>query len=417
MGHVEDRWYRAKRDKATDEVVLNGRGKPVMEPTELHGKGLRYRVRYVDPDGAERSTSFPDRQKKRADDFLIEVESHKRQGTYVDPRAAKKTFRQQGDTWLKVQSDDPATREALRSRLDQQIYPVLGDKPFTVIEQPATIREWLGKLADAGLSENYKTVCFTIVSSICDSAVDDKIIRRNPCKVKSVPRPVSRSPKVVVWPEARLRAVESALPGRFRIATKLGAGAGLRQGEILGYSPDDIDRDAQEFRVERQIKTVKGVMMFALPKGGKTRAVPAADSMITAVDGHLERYPAVPVTLPWGRPDGPPVTVRLLATGDGGRLYRGDTFTKVVWQNAFRSAGLEYRNRIDGMHALRHFFASMLLANGCSIKELAEFLGHSDPGFTLKIYTHLVPDSYDRARTAVDGVLGRPVLLDGLGTA
>ncbi|WP_405137996.1 tyrosine-type recombinase/integrase [Nocardia sp. NBC_01388] len=59
------------------------------------------------------------------------------------------------------------------------------------------------------------------------------------------------------------------------------------------------------------------------------------------------------------------------------------------------------------MPALRHYFASVLLSMGCSVKELAEFLGHNDPGFTLRTYTHLVPSSLDRARSAIDAALGR----------
>ncbi|MGA5602597.1 tyrosine-type recombinase/integrase [Streptomyces griseoincarnatus] len=50
------------------------------------------------------------------------------------------------------------------------------------------------------------------------------------------------------------------------------------------------------------------------------------------------------------------------------------------------------------MHALRHFYASVLLDAGESIKALAEYLGHSDPGLTLKVYAHLMPSSRERAR-------------------
>ncbi|CCH35593.1 hypothetical protein ABZ816_13410 [Actinosynnema sp. NPDC047251] len=46
----------------------------------------------------------------------------------------------------------------------------------------------------------------------------------------------------------------------------------------------------------------------------------------------------------------------------------------------------------------------MLLSQGVSIKELAEYLGHEDPGFTLRTYTHLMPSSHERARKAVDRV-------------
>jgi len=57
------------------------------------------------------------------------------------------------------------------------------------------------------------------------------------------------------------------------------------------------------------------------------------------------------------------------------------------------------------MHALRHFYASVLLDAGESIKALSEYLGHSDPGFTLRTYTHLMPSSEQRTRQAIDLVL------------
>ncbi|MFH9888563.1 tyrosine-type recombinase/integrase [Streptomyces luteogriseus] len=56
------------------------------------------------------------------------------------------------------------------------------------------------------------------------------------------------------------------------------------------------------------------------------------------------------------------------------------------------------------MHALRHFYASVLLDAGENVKALSAYLGHSDPGFTLRVYTHLMPSSDARARKAVDGL-------------
>jgi integrase len=43
-----------------------------------------------------------------------------------------------------------------------------------------------------------------------------------------------------------------------------------------------------------------------------------------------------------------------------------------------------------------------------NIRELADYLGHHDPGYTLAIYNHLLPDSHDRARTAIDRCMFRP---------
>ncbi|MFE7326618.1 integrase [Streptomyces sp. NPDC057565] len=56
------------------------------------------------------------------------------------------------------------------------------------------------------------------------------------------------------------------------------------------------------------------------------------------------------------------------------------------------------------MHALRHFYAPVLLDAGENVKDLSAYLGHGDPGFTLGTCTHLMPNSQARARRAVDSV-------------
>lgn len=61
------------------------------------------------------------------------------------------------------------------------------------------------------------------------------------------------------------------------------------------------------------------------------------------------------------------------------------------------------------MHALRHYFASVLLSEGVSIRAVADYLGHERASFTLKTYSHLMPDDDGRARAAIDAVFGRNV--------
>jgi integrase len=56
---------------------------------------------------------------------------------------------------------------------------------------------------------------------------------------------------------------------------------------------------------------------------------------------------------------------------------------------------------MNGCHALRHFPASTLLDAGESIRALSEYLGHADPGFTLRTYTLLMPSSTVCLGTAV----------------
>jgi integrase len=58
---------------------------------------------------------------------------------------------------------------------------------------------------------------------------------------------------------------------------------------------------------------------------------------------------------------------------------------------ALQRAGVENATRADGTHALRHCYALALLEGGVRIKAVSEYLGHADPGFTLRTYTHLMP--------------------------
>ena len=58
--------------------------------------------------------------------------------------------------------------------------------------------------------------------------------------------------------------------------------------------------------------------------------------------------------------------------------------------------------RDAGFHQLRQHVASSLLAGGVDIRALASYLGHYDPGFTLRTYVHLMPDTADRMRQAID---------------
>lgn len=117
------------------------------------------------------------------------------------------------------------------------------------------------------------------------------------------------------------------------------------------------------------------------------------------------------------------MTVTLyLTTADGLPLSRSK-FNPGIWKPAIRATGIP-DDRRNGMHVLRHTYASVLLDAGESITALSTYLGHADPGFTLRTYTHLLPTSEDRTRRAIDAAFGEdqaaengPEAADGLETA
>ncbi|MGH3313496.1 MAG: tyrosine-type recombinase/integrase [Streptomyces sp.] len=401
-GHIQDRWY--KTTSAPDS-------KPTRVKTDRHGVGLRYRARYVAPDGTEKSQSFPDKQKRRAEAWLANTEADMTRGDYVDPRAGKVTFRQYVADWVKTQTTDPTTRASVEMRLRLHAVPYLGSRTMAAI-QPSHLRLWMRQLEDAGLSPAYRRGIFAHVSTVFTAAMEDRVIRENPCRARSVKAPRLDPRKVKPWTFERVAAVRAQLHDRYREMIEVAAGCGLRQGEIFGLAVEDVDFLPGTMHVVRQVKLVANQPVFAPPKGGKERDVPLPESVASALAEHITRYSPTEITLPWKNLDGPPVSATLIFYSAEGLPLNRNRFNTRVWRPTLRALEVS-AGRENGMHALRHFYASALLDAGESIKALSEYLGHHDPGYTLRTYTHLMPSSEARTRAAVDGLFGPGGVMHG----
>lgn len=388
MAHVEDRWKRTGR----------------------RGTGHRWRARYTDPDGAERSRSFD--RKVDAERFRIQVEADVQRGTYTDPAAAKITLQRYADGWLKAQTFDEATRDSQERRLRLHVYPALGGQTLgQLAARPSAIQAWVRGLP---LASSTAGGVLTTLSIVMNAAVDDGLISRNPCSARSVraPRPPER--KVVPWTAGQVSAVRPALPGRYQALADVGRWLGLRQGEAFGLAVEDIDFLRRNVHVRRQVKRLGNALVFGPPKGGKDRDVPLPDEVGLRLSAHIADHPPAVVTLPWRTLGGAPASARLLFTTAAAKAITRTPFVQKHWHPALRKAGVAVA-RENGFHALRHYFASTLLYDGVDIRALAVYLGHHDPAFTLRVYAHLVPDAADRMRGVIDKAARADA--DGPGTA
>ncbi|WP_067805691.1 tyrosine-type recombinase/integrase [Actinomadura formosensis] len=402
-GHIQDRWFKTE--------IING--KPQRVKTTRHGTGKRYRARYIGPDRTEKSMSFPDGQKRLAEKWLAQTEADMSRGQYMDPAAGRTTFRQYTERWLAAQTTDITTRTSVTVQLQRHAIPYLGSRPLGSF-QPAHIRDWLSELENAVPASSYRRVIFSSVSAVLSAAVDDGHLLKNPCQARSVRPPASGKGRVAPWTSDRVFRVRTALPERYRAMVDLGAGCGLRQGEIFGLPVDEVNFDSGWLRIAYQIKVANGHLVFSPPKRNKERDVPLPSSVSQILRVHIEKHPPAEVSLPWLRPDGPLVTKKILFTRSGGvGAVRRTDFNVRVWKPALVAAGViphpepgarHQSAREHGMHALRHFYASVLLDAGENIKALSQYLGHTDPGFTLRVYTHLMQSSESRSRRAVDGL-------------
>ncbi|MFJ9888014.1 tyrosine-type recombinase/integrase [Streptomyces sp. NPDC091287] len=415
-GHIQDRWY--KNEPGPD-------GEPRRVKSDRYGSGLRYRARYIGPDGTEQSKSFPDRKKGLAEKWLTRIEADMDAGQYIDPKAGQIVFRDYGEKWLGGLTTDLGSQEVVGRRIRLHAVPYLGTRPMGSFK-PEHMRTWLNTLQVAVPNGTYRRAIYDTVSALFNAAVDDGVIRSNPCHAQSVKPPTPEQRLIVPWTEDRVLAVRSGVPDRYAATVDAGGGCGLRQGEVLGLAEDNLDFKTGWVHVRQQIKRVGGTLVFAPPKRGKLRDAPLSDAVGAGLQEHMGLFPPVAVTLPWKTPNGPLVTRKLVFTSSVGKAIWRSYFDDYVWKPALahasvippREPGQRYAAAPDdGMHALRHFYASVVLEAGGSIKALSTYLGHSDPGFTLRIYTHLLPSSDEKARAAMSSVFRRVHPLDDLAAA
>jgi integrase len=182
------------------------------------------------------------------------------------------------------------------------------------------------------------------------------------------------------------------VPERYRALIVLGAGAGPRISEALAVTSDRVDWMRLNLNVDRQlVKVEDGRPVFGPLKNDGRRVVPIPNTVMPALVEHVRKFGLGPEGLLFTEQDGGPVKLR--------------TFSR-IWCPVARPLGVPTG---DGYHQLRHFYASLLIRHGESIKVVAARLGDSEQ-MVLSTYIHLWPGDEDRTRDAVDEVLGNLVL-------
>lgn len=368
-----------------------------------HASGtVTWRVRYIDPDGHERSRSFP--RKTDAEKFATGTSHSLLAGTYIDPDAGQQLLRVYLNQWLTDQVHlRPRTRDNYRTRIDRLVDPHLGHMPIGRI-RPSTIRSWQRKLLDAGYAPATVKGTRGILAGALNNAVHDRLILASPMvgvKAPAVPRD-----RIVPLTVTQVRVGQDAVHDRhdrYRAIIPTVAGTGMRAGETLGLTVDRVDFLRKTVRVDRQlVGTRRGVPVFGPPKTpSSSRTIPLPDTVLRELAAHLKKYPAQPGVGIWRDASGQERTVK----------HRGLIFTTLrhtpitrgvlgrAWAPARDAMGLEPG---DGLHQLRHFYASLLIEKGRSVKEVQERLGHASAQETLDTYSHIWPSADQGTRDAID---------------
>jgi integrase len=243
----------------------------------------------------------------------------------------------------------------------------------------ARVRRWRKKLLDSGISPITTAKAYRFLRAVMNTAVDDGLIKRSPCRIKGAGS--EDSPERPVLSVAQVYALADAVGLRYRPLILLAAFSSLRWGELAALRPEDIDLDACTVRVTRQLNKPGAVPLFGPPKSrAGRRVVDFADLIVPDLRQHLRAVPAG----------------ALAFTSPEGTALSNTNFRRRVWGPAVAAVGLEGVH----IHDLRHTGNQFTANAGANPRELMARMGHDSPRAAL-IYMH---SSDKRQRTLADAV-------------
>jgi integrase len=363
VGYVED--LRGKKQ---------GQGRP------------RWRARYRDPSGRERSKSFT--RKVDAERFLVAVEDAKLRGAYVDPAAGRVPFSEWAERWYNTTAAlRHTTRRDYRKLLDQQVLPAFGGDSLAGIDALA-VREWVAELVAGGLSARRARKAHAVLRQVLASAVEGGRLSRNVAVGMKLPK-VQRTEMHFLDAE-QVEALAEAIDHRYATLIRFAAYSGLRPSELTALRVGRLDQLRGSARVVEAAPEIDGRLHWGGVKTHESRTVRLPRSISEELAADLAGRPRDPEALVFTAPLGGPL--------------RPHTWVKSFFKPAVRVAGLPEGLRL---YDLRHTCASLLIAQGASVKAVQAQLGHATASITLDTYGHLFPselealaDRLEQARAA-----------------
>lgn len=308
--------------------------------------------------------------KTDAEVWLTRKEAEILNGDWMNPDAGKMLLADFGKSWIDERPNlRPKTIRLYKYLFRAHIDPHFAGKTVAEIKEPS-IRRWRKKLLDSGVSEVTTAKAYRLLKAMLNTAVDDGVIKRNPCRIKGAGKEESAERPLLAITE--VYALADAIDQRYRAFVLLATFASLRWGELAALRRCDIDLESCTLRVDRQLtEQPGGGGAFGPPKSkaGK-RDVAFPDVIKTDLKQHLKQFV-------------PDDADALLFTSPANTPMRHSNFYRRAWLPATRTAGLEGVHFHDLRHAGNHLTAEA----GANLRELMERMGHSSTRAAL-IYLH-----------------------------
>lgn len=288
-----------------------------------------------------------------------------------------------------------STYTSYASIVEQHLVPGLGYIALAKLT-PADVQGFLNRKQASGLSPRRVQYIHAVLRNALKTAERWGMVSRNVATLVDTPR-ITRHEITPLTPEQAKLLIETSAEDRHRALWITALGTGLRLGELLGLRWEDVDLDAGRMRVRYSLASVDGELVLQEPKTDRSRRTLVLPEVVTsALRAHRTRQKADRLLAGSRWTDSGHVFATML-----GKPHHAATITR-CFQDALDRAELPDVR----FHDLRHSAATFLLAQGMTLEDVKNQLGHSTIVLTSNTYGHVLEQRKRQVAAAMDAVLG-----------
>lgn len=342
---------------------------------------VRHRAVVYHQGGYEKSSWH--KHEEHAKQEWIEIKKSLDNGTYHKPTT--ETFEEVYLSYRELVAPNKMGKEALvneEGTYQNHLKPIFGHRKLVSIT-PIEIQE-LWKEKEDCLANSSIIKLHTIMNKVYKFAIRLNKIRYNP--LDSVEKPPPNHKKAHIWNKAQLRLfLEQAKDYQSYMVFWLAANAGLRRGEILGLTWDNLDFDRNLLRIVQTYHSSQKKLIQATKTATSQREVSMSVNQMLVLKEHKEKQD--------------PKTDLVCANQNGGFLM--DRNIRRAKEAICKRCGLEPIK----LHEFRHTHGSMLSDMNEPTKYIQERLGHKDVSTTINYYVHTQKSHHQETANRFDDFL------------
>lgn len=284
-------------------------------------------------------------------------------------------------------------RDVIRLYID----PTVGGLDLVKLS-PKDVEKMLRTMSRKGLSPNTQRLTRSVLRRALRRAEAEGIVTRNAAAIADGPEVGHSEGRTLTVAQAR-KLLAAADDEPLGAAWALAVTVGLRRGEVLGLSWEDLDLegDLPTVTVRRALKRIpkQGLELSKVKTAGSRRKLRLPAPTVQRLKRHAETQALEAMVLGKAWPS------EVLGADLVFRTPLGTAVDPDNWRNMTYRLTEEALGERWSPHELRHSAASLMLAQGVPLKIISEVLGHSSIRITSDVYAHLLDDATSVAADAM----------------